>query len=261
MVILSFIYTGNNQDLADKITEIYLLEIMSSITSTQVLGGITVPKTPAIDAALSYARSHADDRTYNHIVRSFLFGFCIASKLPHLKDRDLEVHAVSAILHDLGWDSTGELISKDKRFEVDGADAARNFLRTLKAEQGGGWDSRRLQLVWDAIALHTTFSIVCYKEPEVVACWMGILADFTGPDNSPGGSLTWDEYNSIVKEYPRLKLITGVKEILCGFCKSKPETTYDNLVGTFGEKYVEGYSLKEHKAVDVFDACPLPDSF
>jgi hypothetical protein len=233
----------------------------SSIIPTQNFAGITVPKTPAIEAAISYIRAHSDDLTYNHSMRTFLFGFCIASKLPHLKDRDIEVHAVSAILHDLGWDSTGELISKDKRFEVDGADAARNFLRNLKAGGDNAWDDRRMQLVWDSIALHTTFSIVRYKEPEVVSCWLGILADFTGPDNSPEGSLTWAEYDGIVKEYPRLKLVTGVKEIFCGFCKTKPETTYDNLVGSFGEKYVDGYSLEGHMAVDIFEACPLPDSF
>jgi len=234
---------------------------MSSKISTQVLGGITVPKTPAITAAIAYARSHSDDLTYNHIMRAFLFGSCIASKIPHLKDLDAEVHAVSAILHDLGWDSTGELISKDKRFEVDGADAARNFLRRLKAEGDDAWDDRRLQLVWDAIALHTTFGIVRYKEPEVVACWLGILADFAGPDGSPEGSLSWAEYEGIVKEYPRLKMITGMKEIFCGFCKTKPETTYDNMVGTFGERYVDGYTVQGHMAVDFFEACPLPDSF
>jgi hypothetical protein len=130
----------------------------------------------------------------------------------------------------------------------------------MKDTSGGGeWDERRLQLVWDAIALHTTFSIVQYKEPEVVACWMGILADFTGPDGSPEGALTWTEYEGIVKVYPRLKLVTGIKEIFCGFCQTKLETTYDNLVGSFGEKYVEGYTLQ--KAVDMFEACPLPESF
>jgi len=233
----------------------------SSIISTQELGGITVPKTPAIEAAIAYARSHADDITFNHIMRTFLFGFCIASKLTHLKDRDVEVHAVSAILHDLGWDSTGELISTDKRFEVDGANAARDFLRRLKAGGDDTWDDRRLQLVWDSIALHTTFSIVQYKEPEVVSCWLGILADFTGPDKSPEGSLTWAEYEGITKEYPRLKLVTGMKKLFCGFCKTKPETTYDNLVGSFGEKYVDGYTMEGHKEVDMFESCPLPDSF
>lgn len=234
---------------------------MPSIPSTQVICGVTVPRTASIDAALTYARSHSDDRIYNHIMRSFLFGFCIASKLPHLQSRDQEVHAVSAIMHDLGWDSTGELVSRDKRFEVDGADAARNFLRNLSQEEATNWDPQRLQLVWDSIALHTTPSIVRYKEPEVVSCWLGIMADFTGPDNSPEGSLTWDQYERIVAEYPRLKLLKGVKELFCEFCRSKPETTYDNFVGTWGEKYVEGYNLKDHLAVDMFDACPLPDSF
>jgi hypothetical protein len=228
---------------------------------TQQFGGITVPKTPAIDAAISYIRSHSDDLTYNHSMRCFLFGFCIASKLPHLQVRDIQVHAVSAILHDLGWDPTGQLVSTDKRFEVDGANAARDFLRGLKESGDDTWDERRLQLVWDAIALHTTFSIVQYKEPEVVACWLGIVADFMGPDNSPEGSLTWAEYDGIVKEYPRMKLVTGVKNIFCGLCKTKPETTYDNMVGTFGEKYLDGYTLDGHKAVDMFEGCPLPDSF
>ncbi|KAF2494431.1 hypothetical protein BU16DRAFT_589275 [Lophium mytilinum] len=230
-------------------------------TSTQVLGGITVPNTAAITAAISYARAHSDDMTYNHIMRSFLFGHCIATKLPHLKNFDSEAHAVAAILHDLGWDSTGELISKDKRFEVDGANAARDFLRSLNAKGGESWDERRLQLVWDAIALHTTASVVAHKEPECVACWLGIVADFAGPDHSPEGSLTWAEYDGIVKEYPRLKMITGIKEILCGFCRSKPETTYDNFVGVVGQRYIEGFSLEGQGFPDLMEACPLPDSF
>lgn len=234
----------------------------ASTTPTQVLGGITVPSSSTITGAIEYARSHLDEWAFNHIMRSFLFGFCIASKLDDLKHRDVEVHAVSAILHDLGWDSTGRLVSKDKRFEVDGANAARDFLHRQIGQVGGQeWDARRVQLVWDAIALHTTFSIVQYKEPEVVACWLGIIADFTGPDQSPNGSLSWAEYETIVAAYPRLKLLTEIKGLFCRFCTNKPETTYDNLVGSYGEKYVEGYTLKDHKAVEQFEKCPLPDSF
>lgn len=43
----------------------------------------------------------------------------------------------------------------------------RNFLRKLRADGDTAWDDRRMQLVWDAIALHTIFRIVKYKEPEV----------------------------------------------------------------------------------------------
>ena len=227
-----------------------------SSAKTQTLGGIEVPDTPAIKTAIEYARTHLGDLEYNHVMRSFLFGFCIGSKLPHLQHRDLEVHAVASILHDLGWSKTEQLISKDKRFEVDGAIAARNLLD----KEAEGWDARRKQLVWDAIALHTTPSIAQHKEPEVVACHLGIFADFMGPDMLPG-VLTWEEYESIVKEFPRLKFVLGVRNIMCGLCKTKPETTYDNFVSGYGEKFVDGYSLEGKKAVDMLESSTLPDSF
>jgi hypothetical protein len=166
---------------------------------TQVLAGVTVPDTPLITKSLEYVRQYSTDDTYNHIVRSFLFGFIIADKV--LPQRDREAHAVAAIMHDLGFPighpPHSELISKDKRFEVDGANAARAFLR--KEAKPEEWDKHRLQLVWDAIALHTIGSIVFEKEPEVQACSYGIWADFQGPDRIEGGLLTWDEYNAVVK--------------------------------------------------------------
>ncbi|OJJ45088.1 hypothetical protein ASPZODRAFT_675904 [Penicilliopsis zonata CBS 506.65] len=225
--------------------------------ATQVLAGVTVPDTPLITKALEFTRAHSTDYAYNHIVRSFLFGFIIAGKIPELQGRDLEVHAVAAIMHDLGWDPTGELISKDRRFEVDGADAAREFLRREGA--AAEWDKHRLQLVWDAIALHTIGSIVFHKEAEVQACSFGIWADFQGPDRVPGGLLTWDEYNRVVAEYPRLQLMKGLKEVMCHLCVTKPETTYDNTVGEWGDKYVESYSRKGKLTQDLLDTCNLDD--
>jgi len=43
------------------------------------------------------------------------------------------------------------------------------------------------------LALHTTGTIVFYKEPEVQAVAYGIWADFQGPDRIDGNLLTWDE--------------------------------------------------------------------
>jgi hypothetical protein len=163
---------------------------------------------------------------------------------------------VSAILHDIGWDPTGELVSSDKRFEVDGANAARDF---LKREVGDAWDKHRVQLVWDAIALHTIGSVVFHKEPEVQACAYGIWADFQGPDRVPNGLLSWDEYKPIVKEFPRLGLMAGLKEVMCHLCRTKPETTYDNTVGEWGDKYVEGYDRTGKKTQDLLDTCDLDE--
>jgi hypothetical protein len=216
---------------------------------TKIIAGVTVPDTPLINKAFEFAQKNLDDVSFNHVVRSWLFGSFIADHMPPLQGRDNELHAITALLHDLGWSKTPELISKDKRFEVDGANAARDFLvrEGTKAE----WDQHRLQLAWDAIALHSTISIAMYKEIEVQSCMMGILADFTGPENAPGAVLTREVWDGIVKEYPRKGFKDGVIGIMCGLCRTKPETTYDNLAGEFGEKFVEGYNLEGHRAVDV----------
>lgn len=182
--------------------EIVNMSYMSSeMLPTKVIAGVTVPDTPLITKALDFAREHSTDYTYNHINRSWLLGFIIADKLPQTKERDLEVHAVAAVLHDLGFPighpPHSKVVSKDKRFEVDGANAARAFLKREASAQA--WDQHRLQLVWDAIALHTVGGVVFHKEPEVQACAYGIWADFQGPDRVQGGVLTWDEYNTVVK--------------------------------------------------------------
>jgi hypothetical protein len=126
--------------------------------------------------------------------------------------------------------------SPDKRFEVDGANAAREFLR----REARHWDDRRRQLVWDSIALHSTMSIARHKEPEVALCNMRIFADFTDPQ-FPGGLIVKDEYNAVIKELPLCDFKEGVKKLMCGLCIHKPETTYDNFVKDFGDRFVERY--------------------
>ncbi|KFZ25500.1 hypothetical protein V502_00024 [Pseudogymnoascus sp. VKM F-4520 (FW-2644)] len=221
----------------------------NTITPTapsRVMGGVTVIDTPLVRSALAYARKHASEQIYNHVVRSWLFASVISPQLHRAGDVDQEIMAAALILHDLGWDPTGELVSKDKRFEVDSANAARDFLRNEALE----WDEYKLQLVWDSIALHSTASIALYKEPVVAASCMGILADISGPDRAIGGVLTWDIYNQIIAEFPTLGLKDDIKEIFCNFCRTKPETTYDNFLAEFGEKFVEGYSREGKGAVD-----------
>lgn len=49
-----------------------------------------------------------------------------------------------------------------------------------------------------------------------MGCWLGIMANFSGPTTSPDNSLTWADYEGIVMEYPRLKLVAGIREIFAG---------------------------------------------
>lgn len=216
-----------------------------------------MPDTPLIASAIAVCRKHLDDMAYNHIMRSLLLGFAIADKVPDMKDRDRELHALAAILHDLSWDTEGVFVSKDKRFEVDSANEARKLVEehiAKSTDHGSGWDKHRLQLLWDSIALHTTPSIGMHKEVEVKATGFGIFADFVGVPGLPGGVLSQEEWDAIVAEYPRAGFREGVTKIMCNLCRTKPEATYDNFVGDFGEEMVEGYSRKGHRAFDFMRA-------
>ncbi|KAJ0419912.1 hypothetical protein BJY00DRAFT_313615 [Aspergillus carlsbadensis] len=215
---------------------------------TRTIAGISVIDTPLVRAALSYAKTHNDALSFNHVCRSWIFGCIIATKIPTFVDADIdmEIHAVSAILHDLAWDTASPFCTPDKRFEVDSANAARDFL----AREGAQFDTRQRQLVWDSIALHTIPSVAHHKEGEVALCQMGITADFLGY-KMPGGVISREEYEAVVKEFPLLDFKEEFKRLMCGLCVHKPETTYDNYVRDFGERFVEGYTMEGKTMVDV----------
>ena len=217
--------------------------------ATKQIAGITVPDTPLITAALELARKHLDDWSYNHVVRCWLLGSAIADRNPDSANRDRELHSVAALLHDLGWDEKDTFVSQDKCFEVDGANAARAFVE--QHATAAEWDRHRKQLLWDTIALHSHLPVALHKEVEVVATVLGIVTDFGGPDSVPGGALTWDEWRAISKEYPRSGFKNGVIQKFCGFCRTKPEATYNTIVGDFGEELVEGYSQKGRRVYDI----------
>jgi len=194
---------------------------------TQVLGSITVIDTPLVTRAMDYARTNSEPFLFNHAVRSWLF----AVRLGQLQDiaHDAEVVAVGSLLHDLGLTKS---FSGQKRFEIEGADAARTFARQQ------GFDDRRLQLIWDIVALNSTPSIALHKEREVALSTAGIALDYGGPQYD---QIPRDEMNSILTEFPRLDMKRCFADSVCRVVKAKPETTYDNFARDFGERFVPGY--------------------
>jgi len=210
---------------------------------TQVLGGITVIDTPLVTRALDLARTHSEPYLFNHAVRSWLF----AVRLGQLQGiaHDAEVVAVGSLLHDLGL--TNSFPGK-KRFEIEGADAAREFGRAQ------GLDDRRVQLIWDAVALNSTPSIALHKETEVALCTAGIGLDYGGPQYD---QIPPDEMNSILTEFPRLDMKRRFTDSVCRIVKTKPETTYDNFARDFGERFVPGY--KPQSSVDFLMNAPFQE--
>ena len=209
---------------------------------TRVLGSITVIDTPLVTRAMEYARAHSEPFLFNHAVRSWLF----AVRLGQLQgiSQDAEVVAVGTLLHDLGLTKT---FTGQKRFEIEGADAARAFAREQE------FDDRRAQLVWDSVALNSTPSIGLYKEAEVALCTAGIGVEFGFQyDQIPP-----NEMKSILAAFPRLDMKRRFTDSVCSIVKTKPKTTYDNFAGDFGERFVPGY--KRPSTVDFLMDAPFQE--
>lgn len=123
----------------------------------------------------------------NHSLRSFLFGRAVAAQqgMQPGKDYDSELMFLICALHDTGLT---EQANTDQRFEVAGADFAARFL------EDHGVTDRRVDTVWEAIALHTSPHIHespvfrRRRAPEIGIAQTGIGVDvFGGPDQLPPG--------------------------------------------------------------------------
>ena len=153
--------------------------------------------------------------------------------------------AIGTILHDIGLTAG---VSGPNRFEVNGADAALSFVR------GKGLSDRRAQLVWDLIALNSTPSLALHKEPEVMVGTMGIGLDYGGFGIE---ALPASDLEQILSAFPRLKMKQRFADTCCRLVTEKPETSYDNFLRDFGERFVHGY--KGVSTVDLLMNAPFEE--
>ena len=193
-----------------------------------VLAGIKVTDTTLVRDAIELSRSSLEPYLFNHVMRSWLFAILLSEGAEFTPDPELL--AVSAVLHDLGLT---DHYTAENRFEVDGANAARAFLKDR------GISTQQRQVVWDAIALHTTPSIAPHKEPEVAMTHLGITVDVIGIglDRIPQ-----DKQRAILTEFPRLAFKNQFQVCLCNVVRQKPATAIDNILRDFGVRYVEGFT-------------------
>ena len=186
------------------------------IIRPKAVAGIKIPDSTIASQATELLLEYGTEFLYNHSLRTFVFA---ALNGEQKKIRyDPELLYVSAAFHDLGL--TPHYSSPDKRFEVDGANAARDFLKSH------GLPQQVLQLVWDTIALHTSPGIAEYKEAEVALLNYGVALDVVGRGYE---HLSEAHREDIIKQFPR----TGFKKKMIptffeGF-KHKTDTTFGNM--------------------------------
>lgn len=198
------------------------------ILPTRIVAGVAVPDTPLVARAIELARRHCEPYLFNHVVRSWLFAALLAQR--DAVAHDAEVLAVSALLHDLGL---AEGFEGTLRFEVEGANAARSFVR------GEGVDERRAQLVWDSIALNSTPSICLHKEVEAALCVRGVGIDWGGWEHE---AIPQAAMARILEAFPRLGMKHRFAHAVCHVVETRPETTWDNFARDFGERFVPDYA-------------------
>jgi hypothetical protein len=181
------------------------------------ISGVMIPDSRLARQATELVRDTESQLLFNHSTRVYYFG-SLAGKRRGLKF-DPELLYISAMFHDMGL--TPRYSSKLDRFEVDGANSAREFLRQHNIAQ------LDIDTVWTAIALHTTPGIPQYMHPVVALLTNGVEMDVLGiayPDYSDA------DREAIVAAYPRTEHFK--EDIIQAFydgIHQKPETTFGNV--------------------------------
>jgi hypothetical protein len=178
---------------------------------------ITPPDSPLAREITELVRDTESPLLFHHSSRVFHFA-ALAAKRRGLKV-DPDMLYCGCMFHDMGL--THQHSSACERFEVDGANAARDFLRSH------GIDPQDIDTVWTAIALHTTPGIPQHMHPVVALVTAGVEMDVLG--------LTYGEYSdaereAIVRAHPRGEHFK--EDILQAFydgIQHKPDTTFGNV--------------------------------
>ena len=187
-----------------------------SVQRLAEVAGIIIPDSKIAKEATDLLLTHGTDFLYNHSLRVFLFA-ALNGKRNSLK-YDQELLYVSAVFHDLGLTKTYS--SPGLRFEVDGANAARDFLSSH------GFPKETRQLVWDAIALHTTPGIAEHKESEVALLYSGVGLDVMGEGYE---NLSAENREEIVSAFPRDDFKNKIIPTFYSGFEHKTETTFGNM--------------------------------
>jgi len=205
-----------------------LIKLMGERTMPKSIAGITIPDSRIAREATELVRDVESQLLFDHSVRVFLFG-SLRGKEQGLKF-DPELLYLGAMFHDTGL--TKRYSSSTERFEVDGANTARGFMRDH------GLPEADIDLVWDAIALHTTPGIPKHKKPEVALVTAGVEMDVLG--------LGFTEVPESVREqvlqaHPRVNFKEGIIRAFADGIKHKPETTFGNVKADVLERMVPGF--------------------
>lgn len=182
-----------------------------------VIETVGIPDSKLCKEITELVRDTESELLFNHSSRVYYFAALTGLRRGLTFNREL-LYA-GAMFHDMGL--TPHHSSPSERFEVDGANAARDF---LKARGIGPQD---IDVVWTAIALHTTPGIPVHMHPVIALVTAGVEMDVLGIAYD---AFTDVQRDAVVAAYPRTPHFK--EDIIQAFYDGihhKPETTFGNV--------------------------------
>lgn len=184
--------------------------------SRETIAGIAIPDTPLVREVTDYIRAAEDDLLFDHSRRVFLFGALQGRRLG--LQPDLELLYVGAMFHDIGL--TERYRTSMLRFEVDGANAARDFLLER------GYDPADARKVWLGIALHTTPGVPEFLDPEIALVTAGVETDVLGMGRD---DLAPEALDAVTAAHPRPDFKNRIIAAFNDGMKHRPDSTFGTM--------------------------------
>jgi hypothetical protein len=183
------------------------------------ISGVWIPDSALAREVTQFIRDAESDLLFRHSTRVYFWGALTGQRAGLTFDAELLYAA--AMFHDLGL--TRRYGESQLRFEVDGANAARDFLRS-RGVSGGD-----LETVWAAVALHTTPGIPEHMRPEITLVQAGAGMDVVGRGYE---HFTDEQRQAVVAAYPReADFEHGIVDAFYQGMRHRPDSTY----GTFND--------------------------
>ncbi|OBI72339.1 HD domain-containing protein [Mycobacterium asiaticum] len=184
--------------------------------SIEAVAGIIIPDTPLVREVTEYIRDVEDDLLFDHSRRVFLFGALHGRRLG--LQPNLELLYVGAMFHDIGL--TPRYRTSMLRFEVDGANAARDFLLER------GYDPSDAEKVWLGIALHTTPGVPEFLDPEIALVTAGVETDVLGMGRE---DLVPEALDAVTTAHPRPDFKNRIIAAFNQGMKHRPDSTFGTM--------------------------------
>jgi hypothetical protein len=210
----------------------------------ETIAGVQIPDSPLANAAAELIRETTTPLIYHHSRRVFLFGSLQSRQLSIQPDAELLY--IAALFHDSGL--VPPYRGTRQRFELDSADAAKSFLTT------NGFSDAEADVVWTAIALHTTPEVPYKMAPVIAATTAGVETDVLGIGLD---SLSQNEIDAVTAVHPRPDFKNQILQAFTDGFQERPDTTF----GTVNSDVLEHFVPNFHRIdfVDVIKNSAWPE--